>query len=248
MRRTTALAVLAVTAAVVVTLAVVLYELPLLQPVRRAPAIPSVLPLPAGISFPLLPDRLFNGTTTYVRVFSTNLTGSCQFVQGSWAATAPTTTFQGTGTDGTFHSYVFPVGTIYNGSLVFESPVPDTIRVNQTIQAVQPSPCNPPVVLGPWSIYNSGTMCSSGTPSPPWELKYDFVLKNVGDVGTVVAVDFFLTRNATGMGYDLEQSTTYTVPPRATENLTATVYYLDCPWGTGGWGNLAIVDEWPAAP
>lgn len=247
MKRTTA--ILAIVAAVVLTLAVVVYELPSLRPGRPAPVIPSSLPLPAGLSFSLVPERLFNGTTIYVRVFSTNMTGSCQFVQGSWTASAPTTTFQGTATNGTFDSYIFPLGTIYNGSLDFESSVPDTIRVSQTIQAVQPNPCRPPVVLGSWGIYNSGNMCSSGAPPPPWELRYDFALRNVGNVSSVAAVDFFLSaRNTTGLQYDLEGSSTYTVPPNATENLTATIYYSDCPWGTGGTGNFAIVDEWLAAP
>lgn len=247
MKRRGLLAGLSLLAAGVVTAAVVLYGIPALQPSHLAPAIPSSLPLPTGTSFPLPPQTLSNGTTLYARSFATNLTGACQFIQGSWSATAVTMTADGTGSTGSFHLFVSPLDGLDNGSVTFESWAPDTVRVTQTIHATQPNPCDAPVSLGSWGVYNSGNMCPSVPPSPPWELRYDFVLQNTGTSNVTSDVDFFFTyQNVSGPKYLLEGRSTYVVPAQSNVSFTNIIFYSDCPGGGGGNANLAITDEWPA--
>ncbi len=240
---------LALVAAAVVISAAALLGVPAPQPSHPTSAIPSSLPLPAGTSFPLLPQTLSNGTTLYARFFATNLTGGCQFIQGSWDATVVTTTAEGTGVTGSFHLFVFPLDALDNGSVLFESWAPDTVRVTQTIQATQPDSCNAPVVLGSWSVYNSGNMCPSVPPPPPWELRYDFALHNAGTTNVTTDIDFFFTyHTASGTQQLLEDRGTYVVPGNSTLSFTNTITYLDCPGGVGGNANLAITDERPATP
>jgi len=247
MQRRDVIAVLALVAAAIVTFAVVLFGLPALYLSPPSAIVPSSLPLLAGTSFPLTPEKQNNGTTLYSRLFATNLTGSCQLIQGSWAATAVTMMAEGTGSNGSFNLFVFPLSTLYNGSVMFESWTPDTVQVLETIQATRTNPCNAPVSLGSWGIYNSGNMCPSVPPNPPWQLRYDFVLRNTGAVNMVANIDFYFAyRNASGAQNLLEGTGTYTVPANSNASFTNTIYYFDCPGEVGGTPNFAITYERPS--